>query len=95
MPMIRHHNIRSGQDEVYCCLRNRVVKLDEQQLSQFCQGCRMFAGELQEGGVACVWDDLDNVGDPHVASDPWEEFMRNQAKQVPPSEGTAGLQRCS
>lgn len=95
MTKILHHNVRSEQNEVYCCMRNRVVKLDEQQLEQFCRVCRMFAGELAEGGVACEWDDPRNVSNPHLASDPWEEFMRNQEKQVPPSEGTDGLQRCS
>jgi hypothetical protein len=94
MPKIRHHNIRNGDNEVYCCLRNRVVKLDEQQLGHFCQSCRMFAGKLAEGGVACAWDDADGVRDPHVAANPWEEFMRNQVKQVPPGESAASMQQC-
>jgi hypothetical protein len=94
MPMTRHHNYRSEKGEVYCCLRNRIVPLDAEQLSNFCSGCRMFAGDLNGSGVSCDWDDSADVADPHLAFDPRIEFKRNQIKQVPP-EGLAALQSCS
>lgn len=94
MPIIRHHNYRSESGEIYCCLRNRVVKLDDEQLQRFCEGCGMFAGMMPDVGVSCEWDDLGDVSDPHRAPDPWEEFKRNQIKQVP-TEGSATLKECS
>ncbi|KIL40002.1 hypothetical protein SD70_16645 [Gordoniibacillus kamchatkensis] len=94
MSIIRHHNYRSENGEIYCCLRNRVVKLDDEQLQRFCQGCGMFAGTMPHVLVSCDWDDIGGVSNPHVALDPWQEFKRNQIKQVP-AEGSAALQRCS
>jgi hypothetical protein len=83
-------NYCNEKDEIYCCLRNKVVKLDQLQLERFCQSCKMFGGTLQGGGVVCIWDDSRDVSNPHDVYDPQEEFLHNQVKQVPP-EGPAML----
>lgn len=88
MALIVHVNIRNPKNEVYCCLRNKVVKLDTQQKDQFCSGCKMFAGDADGQGVSCLWDDARDVSDPHIAVNPAEEFASNQVRQVPP-EGPA------
>jgi hypothetical protein len=94
MPMTRHDNYRSEKGEVYCCLRNRIVLLNAAQLSSFCAGCRMFAGDLDGFGVSCYWDDSADIADPHIAFDPRSEFKRNQIKQVSP-KGMVSLPSCS
>jgi hypothetical protein len=94
MPIIRHHNFCNENGEIYCCLRNRVVQLDGEQLRRFCQGCGMFAGTMPDVGVSCDWEELGDVADPHLARDPWNEFKRNQIKQVS-AAGSGTLQRCS
>jgi hypothetical protein len=94
MPIIRHHNYCNESGEIYCCLRNRVVQLDDEQLQRFCQGCGMFAGTMPDVGISCDWDDFGDVADPHHALDPWIEYKRNQMRQVS-GEGGGSLQRCS
>ncbi|MBD0383641.1 hypothetical protein [Paenibacillus sedimenti] len=90
MALIPHINVCNDDNEIYCCLRNKIVKLDAQQQEQFCSGCKMYAGDAEgyAQGVTCIWEDLRDIGNPHVALDPLEEFVRNQIKQVPP-EGPA------
>ncbi|MFC5449704.1 hypothetical protein [Paenibacillus aestuarii] len=90
MALITHINVCNAAHEIYCCLRNKIVKLDAHQKSQFCSSCKMFAGDAKgyEHGVTCVWEDLREVNNPHYALDPLEEFAHNQIKQVPP-EGPA------
>jgi hypothetical protein len=90
MALITHVNVCNADHEIYCCLRNKVVKLDSQQQEQFCSGCKMFAGDEdgQMDGVTCVWEDVRDVNNPHYALDPLEEFIHNQKRQVPP-DGTA------
>ncbi|GFZ78158.1 hypothetical protein GCM10008018_24500 [Paenibacillus marchantiophytorum] len=90
MALITHVNVCNADNEIYCCLRNKIVKLDAQQKEQFCRGCKMYAGEAAgyERSVTCVWEDLRVVSNPHVAVDPVEEFMHNQIREVPP-EGQA------
>jgi len=84
MALITHINVRSADNEIYCCLRNKVVKLDGQQQEQFCSGCKMFAGDAGGRGVACVWEDVRDIGNPHIVFNPLEEFASNQLRQVPP-----------
>ncbi|KQX44696.1 MULTISPECIES: hypothetical protein [unclassified Paenibacillus] len=90
MALITHVNVCNTENEIYCCLRNKIVKLDDQQKEQFCTGCKMFAGDADEHGtgVSCVWEDVRVVSNPHIALDPLEEFIHNQIRQVPP-EGPA------
>lgn len=90
MAMITHVNVCNTVNEIYCCLRNKVVKLDAQQKEQFCNGCKMFAGGAvgYDHGVSCTWEDLRTVSNPHVVLDPAQEFKHNQIRQVPP-EGPA------
>ncbi|MFC0213732.1 hypothetical protein ACFFK0_14905 [Paenibacillus chartarius] len=97
MPMIRHDNYRNESGEVYCCLRNRVVVLGQEQQDSFCQGCPMFAGHLGGNGISCEWDDIGDVANPHKVVDPQKEFRRNQLKHIPvfPDGTVTALQRCS
>src|SRR4051812_11291961 len=90
MAQITHVNVCNAVNEIYCCLRNKIVMLDAQQKEQFCKGCKMFTGNAPgyERGVSCVWEDLRIVSNPHVVLDPHEEFNQNQIRQVPP-EGPA------
>ena len=90
MALIPHVNVCNADQEIYCCLRNKIVKLDANQRAQFCSSCKMFAGEADgyEHGVTCVWEDLRDISNPHIVQDPLEEFIQNQIKQVPP-EGPA------
>ncbi len=91
MALITHMNICNADQEIYCCLRNKIVKLDIQQQEQFCSSCKMLAvyTDGRAGhGVTCIWEDLRDVSNPHYALDPLEEFIHNQIRQVPP-EGTA------
>jgi hypothetical protein len=80
--MITHYNYRNSDNEVYCCLRNKVVTLNNQQTEQFCKGCKMFEGDAGGKGVACVWEDTRNVGNPHIVLNPLVEFASNQMRQV-------------
>jgi hypothetical protein len=60
-----------------------VVELDDKQLEDFCSGCRMFAGDAGGQGVACIWEDVRDVSNPHIVHNPLAEFVSNQIKQVP------------
>ncbi|SEC57355.1 hypothetical protein [Paenibacillus sp. GP183] len=82
MPMISHYNYRSSENEIYCCLRNKIVALDRNQVEQFCSGCKMYEGEADGKGVTCSWDDSRNVSNPHIVQDPLLEFASNQTRQV-------------
>ncbi|UUZ90455.1 hypothetical protein LJK87_31720 [Paenibacillus sp. P25] len=80
--MIRHINLADQEGRIYCCLRNKVVLLDEVQRSRFCAGpdvCR----ECRGLGVECLWKDSRPLADPYVAADPAAEFLSNQKKKVP------------
>lgn len=87
MQKINHVNYSTDQDEVYCCLRNRVVKLNEEHKQEFCAGCKMFKGFADGEGVECLWDDLRDVDNPHIVIDPYKEWTSNQNRKVgtPPS----------
>ena len=78
--MIRHINLADKEGKIYCCLRNKVVLLDEEQRSRFCAGCRMYAGNAGGLGVECLWQDSRPLADPYVAVDPAAEFLSNQKK---------------
>ncbi|TXK80984.1 hypothetical protein [Paenibacillus sp. N3.4] len=86
MALISHVNVCNTDQEIYCCLRNKIVKLDDKQREQFCSGCKMFAGDASGHGtgVTCEWEDVRIVSNPHLALDPLEEFIHNQIRQVPP-----------
>lgn len=82
MRQIRHINIADESNRVYCCLRNKVVKLDEEQKNGFCGKCRMYAGDAGGQGVECVWEDMRPVGNPHVVRNPAAELHSNQIKPI-------------
>lgn len=82
MKTVNHINYMDQEGQVYCCLRNKVVKLDEQQREQFCKGCSMFAGHADGRGVECVWEDSRHISEPFIVLDPTKEFIRNQVRHV-------------
>ncbi|MCS7464750.1 hypothetical protein N0M98_32200 [Paenibacillus doosanensis] len=82
MGMINHINYMDQDGHIYCCLRNKVVKLDEQQKEKFCKGCSMFAGTAEGKGVECLWEDARTANDPWIADDPRREFLKNQIRHV-------------
>jgi hypothetical protein len=82
MPMISHYNYRNSDNEIYCCLRNKIVALDNDQMEQFCNGCKMYDGDAGDQGVSCVWEDSRNVSNPHIVHNPLVEFASNQIRQV-------------
>jgi len=90
--MIRHINLKNTNGEVYCCLRNKVVSLNEEQMSRFCRGCPMFAGTAEGKGVECVWEDVRDVSNPLVVHDPVREFISNQHRKVAARDSSAFLQ---
>lgn len=82
MKRINHINLKNVEDQVYCCLRNKIVDLTEQHLVQYCHGCQMFAGTAQGKGIECSWNDARHVSNPHIVLDPHVECRENQMKQV-------------
>jgi hypothetical protein len=84
MQLTNHINYMDSDGHIYCCLRNKLVKLDQQQEERFCHGCKMFAGFVSGGGVECAWEDLRRVNNPHIIVDPVQEFISNQRRIVPP-----------
>ncbi|ALS23883.1 hypothetical protein [Paenibacillus naphthalenovorans] len=82
MRQIRHINLADENSRVYCCLRNKIVKLDEDQKKGFCASCRMYAGDAGGQGVECVWGDMRPVSDPYVVNNPGAELLSNQKKQI-------------
>ncbi|WP_281889712.1 hypothetical protein [Paenibacillus sp. YYML68] len=92
MKSIKHINLKDEKGNVYCCLRNKVVCLDEQQIQQFCSGCGMLEGFAGGLGVECVWNDARPVLDPHIADNADEEWLSNQIKHMSPgAHAAAGL----
>jgi len=84
MPRIRHVNVQDSQGRIYCCLRNRIVTLDERQRSGFCRACPMYAGDAGGRGAECVWDDWRAVPDPYLVPDPAAEYRCNQQRKLKP-----------
>jgi hypothetical protein len=80
--IVTHVNYTDQDGQIYCCLRNKIVKLDQLQREQFCQGCKMFGGTANGQGVECVWEDMRNVSEPHIVHDPVSEFIMNQTRAV-------------
>ncbi len=44
---INHVNYANEIGNVYCCLRNKVVELNQFQIDNFCSGCKMFKGGMK------------------------------------------------
>lgn len=82
MPNVNHINYADANGNVYCCLRNKVVQLDETQFTSYCFGCKMFGGTAQGQGVECFWDDARQVNNPHIVNDPIGEFNHNQTRKI-------------
>lgn len=82
MTMVSHRNVTNEDQEVYCCLRNKVVKADASHLAQYCNGCRMFRSFLPEGGIECQWEDMRASSYEVTVTDPYAEWMDNQRRDV-------------
>lgn len=82
MRSVKHINLSDPDGRIYCCLRNKIVKLDEVQKEQFCQSCRMYAGNAGGRGVECAWEDMRSVKDPYIVTSPDAEFNSNQQKRI-------------
>ncbi len=91
MKLVNHINHMDQEGSVYCCLRNRVVKLTSKQKENFCHGCMMFGGFIRGGGVECEWLDSREVSNPHIVFDPKQEFISNQKKRQTRLDVTAQL----
>lgn len=80
---MNHINLPDAMGQVYCCLRNRVVRYDEGHQSRYCSGCKMFNGTAAGCGVECLWDDNRYKNTDHViVTDPVGEWTNNQKKRV-------------
>lgn len=83
MPLINHLNLSDSNSRVYCCLRNRVVLLDDAHKETYCALCGMFNGDAGGGGVECLWDDMrETEGSTVVVEDPYREWASNQVRKV-------------
>ncbi|MFP4974254.1 hypothetical protein ACE6ED_02530 [Paenibacillus sp. CN-4] len=80
MPWIHHINYKTENNQVYCCMRNKIVTLTEDQLAGFCVGCKMFGGTALGQGVECFWNDSEDVPNPHHVHEPEREFRRLQTR---------------
>lgn len=79
--MINHVNLPDGNGNIYCCLRNRIVRLEAGHTERYCRGCRMYNGDAGGTGVECLWDDIrETESDQVVVTDPREEWVSNQKK---------------
>ena len=74
---VNHLNyVSEDSGKVYCRKRNKVVELNDNQFSNHCSSCPMFAGSLQGEGVECVWtDNRQDVEPIHSVTSP--EVERN------------------
>jgi molybdenum cofactor biosynthesis enzyme MoaA len=95
MRLVTHVNYTDQDGQIYCCLRNKVVKLDAVQHKRFCEGCKMFAGTAKGRGVECVWQDMRNVSEPHIVDDPIGEYIMNQTRAVTPDSWITTVSYCS
>ncbi|MCL6459703.1 MAG: hypothetical protein K6T85_17040 [Gorillibacterium sp.] len=82
MTMINHINMANEDNEIYCCLRNKVVRADAEHTQKFCSRCKMYQGNAQGGGIECRWEDSRIGSDWLVITDPFEEWVFNQKKKV-------------
>lgn len=93
--MINHINLPDTMGQVYCCLRNRVVRYDAGHRARFCGNCKMFNGTAGGCGVECLWDDsraeaaVSKSGETGAAeyacvvvTDPVAEWAAHQKKRV-------------
>lgn len=84
MTMVNHQNIANEQNQVYCCLRNKLVQADMDHKTQFCAGCQMYQGNAGGVGIECRWEDLRTDAPQLVIQDAVAEWIYNQKKLVAP-----------
>lgn len=82
MTMVNHQNIANEKNQVYCCLRNKIVQADIEQQMRFCAGCQMYQGNAGGAGIECRWEDLRTTAPLVIIHDPVAECVFNQSKLV-------------
>lgn len=82
MSYVEHVNLVGEHGNVYCCLRNKIVKLSDEQLERFCSVCKMNRGFTPGVSVQCYWKDTRPIDNPHIVRDPRIEFSRMQARKT-------------
>jgi hypothetical protein len=82
MAYIQHMNHTNANGAVYCCLRNRLVTLNQLQILNYCSSCKMHNGNEEGNNVVCVWDDHREVNNPHVVVDPFLEYQMMQRNHL-------------
>jgi len=70
MKKVNHVNLMDSENRVFCRLLNKVVVLNEAHQRDFCSGCDMYQGSAQGEGVECSWDDIRNVANPLIVTNP-------------------------
>lgn len=81
MAWITHMNYTNEEGNIYCCLRNKVVPLNQLQTLSYCSSCAMFKG-LYHRKVNCRWEDPRSLEDPHAIIDPYLEYRSMQQRKV-------------
>lgn len=82
MTHINHINLANTTGNVYCCLRNKIVRLNESQIADYCSGCKMNRGAESGKSVQCHWNDVRDVTDPYIVVDPQLEFISMQNRKL-------------
>lgn len=86
MKNVNHINVADRTNEIYCRLRKKIVAFDEAQQRDFCEGCPMWRGSAQGQGVECEWEDVRDIPNPYIVTDPLVE-----KNHIVTSEAKAGL----
>lgn len=81
MALITHMNLTNEDGNVYCCLRNKIVLLNDLQVLNYCSSCTMNKGLQRGKSVNCIWDDLRDVKNPHIVFDPNLEYKSMQQRK--------------
>lgn len=82
MAFVTHINYVNQNGEIYCCLRNKIIPLNEMQFNLYCSSCRMNEGGEPGKKVICTWSDQREIANPYIAHDPEYEFKYFQKREV-------------
>ncbi|MCZ8511315.1 hypothetical protein O9H85_02450 [Paenibacillus filicis] len=79
--MYANHMNLAKEGQVYCCLRNKIVPLNGEQVEAYCSGCPMNKG-VEPGKFAnCYWNDARPIKSPHWVIDPRVEYISMQTRK--------------
>ncbi|MDQ1912792.1 hypothetical protein RAC89_20585 [Paenibacillus sp. GD4] len=82
MSYVEHINLANDHGHVYCCLRNKIVTLSDEQIDRFCSGCMMNRGFTPGFSVHCYWKDARVLESPHIVQDPGSEYAGMQRRKT-------------